>query len=88
MFSDTQLIGWYKEHAHEKETVEKMCKWTGAEAMLSYEQNLSKCEEEKRTVVQLLDSWENPVFAAPEKVRRSVIYDSVLLASRWLSIEK
>lgn len=65
---DSHLAFLYKKHLEEQEAEEKLCKWTDAGALQAYEQDL--LNNGGKTVTQLLDNWKNPVFAAPEKVRK------------------
>ncbi|KAJ7365537.1 DNA mismatch repair protein [Desmophyllum pertusum] len=61
----SQLTVLYKEHQERQETEEKLCKWTDADTLQAYEQEL--LNNGGKTVAELLDSWQNPVFTAPEK---------------------
>ncbi|KAL9953856.1 hypothetical protein ACROYT_G041329 [Oculina patagonica] len=61
----SQLADLYKEHLEQKESEEKLCKWRDADTLQAYEQDL--LNSGGKTVAQLLDSWQNPVFTAPEK---------------------
>lgn len=63
----SQLADLYKQHLEQKETEEKLCKWRDADMLQAYEQDV--LNNRSKTVAQLLDSWQNPVFTAPEKVR-------------------
>ena len=63
----SQLTVLYEEHQERQETEEKLCKWTDADTLQAYEQEL--LNNGGKTVAELLDSWQNPVFTAPEKVR-------------------
>ena len=65
---DSHLAFLYKKRLEEQEAEEKLCKWTDAGALQAYEQDL--LNNGGKTVTQLLDNWKNPVFAAPEKVRK------------------
>lgn len=64
--SKSQLADLYKKHLEQKETEEKLCKWRDVSMLEAYEQDVSN--NRSKTVAQLLDSWQNPVFTAPEKV--------------------
>lgn len=63
----SQLADLYKQHLEQKETEEKLCKWRDADMLQAYEQDV--LNNRSKTVAQLLGSWQNPVFTAPEKVR-------------------
>lgn len=60
----SQLNDLYKEHLEQKE---KLCKWKDANMLQAYERDV--LNNRSKTVAQLLGSWQNPVFTAPEKVR-------------------
>jgi len=57
----------YKQDLEQKETEEKLCKWKDANVLQAYEQDV--LNNGSKTAAQLLGSWQNPVFTAPEKVR-------------------
>lgn len=63
----SRLNDLYKEHLEQKETEEKLCKWKDASMLQTYERDV--LNNRNKTVAQLLGSWQNPVFTAPEKVR-------------------
>ena len=65
--NESQLASLYKKHLEQQEAEEKLCKWTDADTLQAYERDLFNSGG--KTVAQLLDRWQNPVFAAPEKVR-------------------
>lgn len=69
--SKSQLADLYKEHLEKRETEEKLCKWRDADTLQAYEQDL--LNNRGKTVARLLDSWHNPVFTAPEKVRSVIM---------------
>ena len=64
--SKSQLADLFKKHRELQETEEKLCKWRDVSMLEAYEQDVSN--NRSKTVAQLLDSWLNPVFTAPEKV--------------------
>ena len=62
----SQLAILYQEHQQSQETEEKLCKWANADKLKAYEQNLFDLAG--KSVAEMLESWQNPVFRAPEKV--------------------
>ena len=65
--SKSQLDVLYKKHLEQRETEEKLCKWRDVDMLQAYEQDM--LNNRSKTVAELLDAWQNPVFTAPEKVR-------------------
>jgi len=61
----SQLNDLYKQDLEQKETEEKLCKWKDANVLQAYEQDV--LNNGSKTAAQLLGSWQNPVFTAPEK---------------------
>ena len=64
------MASLYQEYQGNQETEEKLCKWTDVDKLRAYEKDL--LNSAGKTVGEMLDSWENPVFAAPEKVSHNV----------------
>ena len=62
----SRLFILYQEHQDSQEAEEKLCKWTDADTLKAYEQNLFNTAD--KSVAEMLDSWQNPVFTAPDKV--------------------
>ena len=71
------LAAMYQDHQDIQGAEEKLCKWTDADTLKAYEQNLLNSGLHK-SVAEMLDNWQNPVFDAPGKVR-SAITASIIL---------
>lgn len=80
----SQLAILYQEHQDSQETDEKLCKWTDANTLKSYEQNLFNNVD--KTVADMLNSWQNPVFTAPEKVSSKLIVTHIK-PSQWIFLQ-
>lgn len=81
----SQLVNLYQEHHGNQEMEEKLCKWTDANKLRAYEKDL--LNKAGKTVGEMLDSWENPVFAAPEKVSHNVqSYQTSVYVMGYLTI--
>ena len=68
-FTDmSHVAAMYQEHHDIQGKDDKLCKWTDADALEAYEQNLFKIGSDN-TVADMLECWQNPVFPAPARVR-------------------